>query len=77
MKEGDITALFHGYYFTMKKEKREWRVNIRRDLSDPIVGLESKHQQMLRAADYKRRDEAQLTAEGSSFPTTETSAIEF
>jgi hypothetical protein len=50
LESGYLKALIYGYYVAVQKEEsRTWVVNIQRDVNDPIVGLESTHQQMLRS----------------------------
>jgi len=50
LESGYLKALIYGYYVTVKKgEGRAWLLNVTRDINDPIVGLESTHQQMLRS----------------------------
>ncbi len=50
LESGYLKALIYGYYVTVKKEQgRAWMLNIKRDINDSIVGIESNHQQMLRS----------------------------
>jgi len=50
LESGYLKALVYGYFVVVKKQEgRAWVLNIQRDINDPIVGLESNHQQMLRS----------------------------